>query len=71
MGVRTAADLSDATLESLLAVKNMGSKTAAQIMEKLEALREEFSFPSPEGAEAVEEPSARNVPSLADIARQR
>ena len=57
MGVRTAADLSDATLESLLAVKNMGAKTAAQIMEKLEALREEFSFPSPEGAEAVEEPS--------------
>lgn len=48
LGVRTAADLSDATLESLLAVKNMGAKTAAQIMEKLEALREEFSFPSPE-----------------------
>lgn len=57
MGVCTASDLSDATLESLLAVKNMGAKTAAQIMEKLEALREEFSFPSPEGAEAVEEPS--------------
>ena len=32
MGVRTAADLSDATLESLLAVKNMGAKTAAQII---------------------------------------
>lgn len=56
IGVRTAADLSDATLESLLAVKNMGAKTAAQIMEKLEALREEFSFPSPEGAEAAGEP---------------
>lgn len=50
MGVRTTADLSDATLESLLAVKNMGAKTAAQIMEKLEALRKEFSFPSQEGA---------------------
>ena len=50
MGVRTAADLSGATLESLLAVKNMGAKTAAQIMEKLEALREKFSFPSQEGA---------------------
>lgn len=45
LGVRTAADLSGATLESLLAVKNMGAKTAAQIMEKLKALREEFSFP--------------------------
>ena len=56
MGVRTAADLSDATLESLLAVKNMGAKTAAQIMEKLEALREEFFFPSPEEAEASGEP---------------
>ena len=54
MGVRTAADLSDATLESLLAVKNMGAKTAAQIMEKLEALREEFSFPGLE--EAAGEP---------------
>ncbi len=56
MGVRTAADLSDATLESLLAVKNMGAKTAAQIMEKLEALLKEFSFPSPEEAEASGEP---------------
>lgn len=56
MGMRTVADLSDATLESLLAVKNIGAKTAAQIMEKLEALRTEFSFPSPEGAEASGEP---------------
>lgn len=54
MGVRTAADLSDATLESLLAVKNMGRKTAEQIMEKLDALRGEFSFPDQE--EASEEP---------------
>lgn len=46
MGVRTAADLSDATMESLLAVKSMGKKTATQIMEKLEKLREEFSSPS-------------------------
>lgn len=50
MGVRTAADLSDATLESLLAAENVGAKTAGQIMEKLNALREEFSFPSQEGA---------------------
>lgn len=50
MGVRTAADLSEATLESLLAVENVGRKTAEQIMEKLNALREEFSFPGQEGA---------------------
>ena len=50
MGARTAADLSDATLESLLAVENMGRKTAAQIMEKLDALRRESAFPGPEKA---------------------
>ena len=56
MGVRTAADLSDATLESLLTVKNMGAKTAAQIMEKLEALREEFSCLGPEETAPSGEP---------------
>ena len=50
MGARTAADLSGATLESLLAVENMGRKTAAQIMEKLDALRRESAFPGPEKA---------------------
>lgn len=56
MGVRTAADLSDATLESLLSVKNMGRKTAEQIMEKLEELREQFSFPNAGGSALPEEP---------------
>ena len=45
MGARTAADLSGATLESLLEIENMGMKTAAQIMEKLDALRREFAPP--------------------------
>ena len=56
MGVRTAADLSDATLESLLSVKNMGRKTAEQIMKKLEELREQFSFPNAGGSALPEEP---------------
>ena len=50
MGARTAADLSGATLESLLEIENMGMKTAAQIMEKLDALRRESAFPGPEKA---------------------
>ena len=45
MGARTTADLSGATLESLLEIENMGMKTAAQIMEKLDALRREFAPP--------------------------
>ncbi|WP_295752561.1 DNA-directed RNA polymerase subunit alpha C-terminal domain-containing protein [uncultured Oscillibacter sp.] len=57
MGVRTAADLSGATLESLLSVKNMGRKTAKQIMEKLEELREQFSFPNAGGSALPEGPS--------------
>lgn len=67
MGVRTAADLSEATLKSLLSVKNMGAKTAAQIMEKLEALREEFSFPAPEGAALPEEPGGMLYAAVKDL----
>lgn len=67
MGVRTAADLSDATLESLLSVKNMGRKTAEQIMEKLEELREQFSFPNAGGSALPEEPGGALCAMVKDL----
>ncbi len=67
MGVRTAAELSDATLESLLSVKNMGRKTAEQIMEKLEELREQFSFPNAGGSALPEEPGGALCAMVKDL----
>ncbi|WP_300862866.1 DNA-directed RNA polymerase subunit alpha C-terminal domain-containing protein [uncultured Oscillibacter sp.] len=67
MGVRTAADLSDATLESLLAVKNMGRKTAEQIMEKLEELRKQFSFSNAGGSALPEEPGGALCAMVKDL----
>ena len=67
MGARTAADLSDATLESLLSVKNMGRKTAEQIMEKLEELREQFSFPNAGGSALPEEPGGALCAMVKDL----
>lgn len=67
MGVRTAADLSDATLESLLSVKNMGRKTAEQIMEKMEELREQFSFPNAGGSALPEEPGGALCAMVKDL----
>lgn len=67
LGVRTMADLSEVTLESLLSVRNMGQKTAQEIMKKVEELRKQSSFSSAVEAVLLEKAGGRLYSVVKDL----